>query len=170
MKRTLTAPLATLQMEDGTPIGKAKNLRVSESIQRTAIKGIGQLVMDEIPAVSWQGTMTCSFFSVQFNENQADPLTGRTEGHIKNAVFRKTDSVEEWTNTILLQEDGVTVNILKKVADSTPRDGSVAIERVFETFAKVRGCFMTRESFDISDGQVSGHDQEFEYTTPIFFV
>lgn len=153
----MTAPLAVIKV-NGVAIGKMRNIRVNEQLTRARVQGLGQLNKDELPAVEWMGTLTCDFFLIDFNRSQ-----------IPGAILRRVQTLEEWADTVLLQEDGIQVDILRKVADSTPRDASVPIASRYEVFASVRGCFLNREGFDISEGQIGGRNQEFEYLYPILF-
>lgn len=153
----MTAPLAVIKVK-GIAIGKMKNIRVSERFNRQKVTGLGQLLADEVPVTSWEGTLSCSFFLINFFKSQ-----------IPNAIIRLANTIDEWTDTVLLQENGVQVDILRKVADSQPRDGSKVIQSRFEVFASVKGCFMNSESFDISEGSIGGRETEFMYTTPIIF-
>lgn len=157
-EKVMTAPLAIIKV-NGIAIGKMKNIRVTENIRRGRVVGIGELTPSELPAIDWSGSFNCGFYSIKFN-NQ-DELT-------KNAILRGVNTLEEWVNTVLLQEDGVQVDVLKKVKQSVdPTTGVITPD--YEIFASVRGCFATREGFDISEGQISGKDMDFEYTTPILF-
>ena len=82
-------------------------------------------------------------------------------------------TIEQWTDTVLLQEDGVQVDIMKKVKNPpTRRDSDFPggiIQSSLEVFASIKAGFLNRESFDISEGQIAGRDVEMEYLTPILF-
>jgi len=177
--RVMTAPLALIKV-DGITIGKMKNIRCEESIQRTKVIGLGQLVPDELPPLSWEGTLTCGFFLIDLRKSQ-----------IPGAINRLTKDIDEWTNSILLQEDGVDITIYKKVkqpiqqdkdfpliTNTDPITGATVSARLIQggdtlpglvEFANVRGCFINRESFDISAEQIGGKDVSFQYLNPILF-
>lgn len=155
--RVMTAPLAIIKV-NGVAIGKMRNIRVRESLQRARVQGLGQLNRDEVPVTSWEGTMSCGFFLIDYSKSQ-----------IPGAILRTANSIEQWATTVLLQESGVTVDLLRRVAVSPVRDGTVPIEADLEVFASVRNAFLTSDSFDIAEGQVGGRDQEFEYLEPILF-
>ena len=158
MEKVLTAPLAVIKV-GGVAIGKMKNIRVTENIRRGRVTGIGRLTPSEVPAIDWSGSLSAGFYSITFN-NQ-DEL-------IKNAILRNVGNVQEFVDTILLQEEGVQIDILKKVTDVIDPDTGI-ITPEYEIFASIRGCFATKEGFDISEGQISGRDVDFEYITPILF-
>lgn len=154
-ERVITAPLAIIKVA-GTPVGKMKSIRVSESFNRAKVVGLGQLFADEIPILSWQGTLSCEFFNIDFKKSQ-----------IPNAILRQVQTIEDFTDYLTLQENTVQIDIFRKIKTGIRPDGIPIAELAI--YASVVGCFMTREGFDIADGQVSGRNVEFEYTTPIFF-
>lgn len=156
--KVMTAPLAIIKV-DGIAIGKMKSIRVNESMRRGRVSGIGKLTPDELPALEWSGSLNASFYSITFN-NQ-DQL-------IKTALLRNVNTLQEFVDTVLLQEDGIQIDVMKKVKDfQDPQTGIIYPQ--FELFASIRGAFSTKESFDISEGQISGRDVDFEYINPILF-
>lgn len=155
----MTAPLAIIQINSVT-VGKMKNVRITESIRRGRVTGLGTLTPSELPALEWQGILTCSSYTINFN------LLANIS---KKGTFRNANSLEEWANALLLQEDGLEIAILRKVKDGEIDAETGVVKSKYETFAKVSGAFATREGFDIQEGQISGRDTEFEYTTPILY-
>ena len=158
-KKVMTAPLAIIQINSVT-VGKMKNVRVTEQIRRGRVTGLGTLTPSELPALEWSGSLTCSSYTINFN------LLANVA---KKGTFRNANSLEEWANAILLQEDGLEISILRKVKDGQIDTETGLVNSKYETFAKVAGAFATREGFDIQEGQISGRDTEFEYLTPILF-
>jgi len=124
------------------------------------VTGLGTLTPSELPALEWQGSLTCSSYTINFN------LLANIS---KKGTFRNANSLEEWANALLLQEDGLEIAILRKVKDGEIDAETGIVKSKYETFAKVSGAFATREGFDIQEGQISGRDTEFEYTTPILY-
>ena len=155
----MTAPLAISQINSVT-VGKMKNVRITESIRRGRVTGLGTLTPSELPALEWQGSLTCSSYTINFN------LLANIS---KKGTFRNANSLEGWANALLLQEDGLEIAILRKVKDGEIDAETGVVKSKYETFAKVSGAFATREGFDIQEGQISGRDTEFEYTTPILY-
>lgn len=158
-KKVMTAPLAIIQINSVT-VGKMKNVRITEQIRRGRVTGLGSLTPSELPALEWSGSLTCSSYTINFN------LLANVA---KKGTFRNANSLEEWANAILLQEDGLEISILRKVKDSAIDTETGLVNTKYETFAKVAGAFATREGFDIQEGQISGRDTEFEYTSPILY-
>lgn len=158
-EKVMTAPLAIIQINSVT-VGKMKNVRITENIRRGRVTGLGTLTPSELPALEWQGSLSCSSYTINFN---------LLANIAKKGTFRNANSLEEWANAILLQEDGLEIAILRKVKDGAIDTETGLVSTKYETFAKVAGAFATREGFDIQEGQISGRDTEFEYTTPILY-
>lgn len=158
-QRVFTAPLAVIQINSVT-VGKMKNVRITENIRRGRVSGLGRLNPEELPALEWTGSLTCSSYTINFN---------LLANKLKLGTFRNAGTVEEWANAVLLQEAGLEIAILRKVKDGEIDMETGLVKTKYETFAKVAGAFATREGFDIQEGQISGRDTEFEYTEPILY-
>lgn len=158
-ERTMTAPLAIVQV-NGVTVGKMRNVRVTEQIRRGRVSGLGRLTPEELPALEWSGSLSCSSYTINFNL-----LMNKS----KLGTYRNAQTVNDWANAILLQEDGLEISLLRKVKDGEidPETGMVATK--YETFAKVNAAFASREGFDLQEGQISGRDTEFEYLDPILY-
>lgn len=155
-QKVLTAPLAIIKV-DGVAIGKMKNIRIQENFRRGRVIGLGSLAADELPPLEWTGTLSCSFYNISFDKSQ-----------LPGAIVRKVNTIDEFVDTVLLQENGIQVDIMRKGAVATdPVTGIISSS--LEVFASIKGAFITREGFDIQEGQISGKDADFDYTTPIFF-
>lgn len=158
-EKSMTAPLAIIQI-DSVTVGKMKNVRITENIRRGRVAGIGRLSATELPALEWQGTLSCSSYTINFN---------LLANKLKKGTFRNAGSYEAWANAILLQEDGLEISILRKVKSGEPNPDTGLVETKYETFAKVSAAFVTREGFDLQEGQISGRDTDFEYLEPILY-
>ena len=158
-EKVMTAPIAIIQI-DGITICKMKSVRVTENIRRSKVTGIGRFNPDELPPVEWSGSLSCSSYTINFNLLANKMVRGS---------FRNSASIEDWTNALLLQEEGLEIAIMRKVKDGAIDIKTGQIKAKFETFAKINAAFVTREGFDIQEGQISGRDTEFEYLEPILF-
>lgn len=158
-ERTMTAPLAIVQV-NGVTIGKMRNIRVTEQIRRGRVSGLGRLTAEELPALEWSGSLSCSSYTINFNLLMNKSRLG---------TFRNAQTINDWANAILLQEDGLEISLLRKVKDGEIDPESGMVKTKFQTFAKVNAAFATREGFDIQEGQISGRDTEFEYLEPILY-
>lgn len=157
--RVMTAPLAIIKINSVT-VGKMKNVRITETIRRGRVTGVGRLNPEELPALEWSGSLSCSSYTINFN------LLANVS---KLGTFRNAATVEEWANAILLQEAGLEISILRKVKDGEIDTETGLVKTKYETFAKVNSAFTTREGFDVQEGQISGRDTDFEYLEPILY-
>lgn len=151
----MTAPLAVIKV-NGIVVGKMKSIRCTENFRRGKVVGIGRLTASEIPVLDWNGTLNCGAFLIDLRQ-----------AVIPGAHQRVVQTPQQWEDTILLQDEGVQIDILRKVTASRTA-GGIYVPKL-EVVASIKGCFMNRESFDISEGQISGRDCDFEYTTPFLF-
>lgn len=156
--RVMTAPLALIQV-GGVTIGKMKNVRVTETIRRGRVSGLGELTPQELPALEWNGTLNCQFYMIDILKTTIPTANPR----------RINSSIKEYVDHILLEENGVDIVILKKVEDGTTDPNTGLINSTLQTFATIKGCFIDRDGFDITEGQISGKDQDFTYKNPILF-
>jgi len=154
--KTMSAPLAIIK-KDGKPIGLMKDIRVTETFRRQKVTGLGRLIPRERPLTDWDGQFSCGFYTINLKE------TG-----IPDAVQRDVPGIQEWIDNVLLQEDGVDVTIFKKVKDVLDTETGLITPKL-EEFATIRAAFVERDSFDISEGQVSGQNQDFVYNQPILY-
>jgi hypothetical protein len=159
--KTLTAPIAVIKVQVGSElkiIGKMRNIRITETIRRLDIKGIGKLYPDEKAVVDWAGTLTAGSFMIDLKNSG-----------ISGSPNRNTNDPEKFANTLLLDEKGVDVYLYKKVKNVVnPTTGIV--ESVVEDLITVcRNCFAERDAIDLSEGQSAGRDQDFSYLIPILF-
>lgn len=169
-QETLTAPLAVIMVGDKV-IGRMRDIRYNETYRRIPVKGIGRLNPIEVPVVDFSASLTCSFYAINFAKH---PLT-------RDAILRAVGDgqVENWQNTVTLQEIGLTVKCLRKKAGlKTPvnqdgRDGNGIIEanvNDYEIFATIKRAFITGDGFDISEGNVSAHNSTFDVTDPVVYA
>lgn len=158
MARVMTAPLAIIK-QGGNVIGKMKNVRITETIRRGRVSGLGELTPQELPALEWNGTLNCQFYLIDF---QATGVPGANPRSING-------SAQEYVDNVLLEEDGVDITIFKKVDNGTTDPTTGLINSALVEFANVKAAFIDREGFDITEGQISGKDQDFTYMDPILY-
>jgi hypothetical protein len=59
------------------------------------------------------------------------------------------------------------IDVYRKVLDTVDQFG--IRKHKLQKFAVISGLFITRESADITENQISGRDTDFDYKTPIIF-
>lgn len=153
--KSMTAPLAIVKV-GGVPIGKMRNIRLTENIRRGKVLGLGRLNPDELPALEWDGTLNCGFYLIDFSKEA-----------IPGTLLRSVQTVDDFVNTVLLNDLGVTIDIMRKVVGSIDSNGVVT--PALEIFTSIQAAFLTREGMDISESQISGRDADFEYLNPVIF-
>ena len=154
--KVYTAPLAIVKV-GGIAIGKMKTIQVNENIQRGTVQGLGELTPSELPALVWAGTLSCGFYNVTWMKSS-----------LPNAITRNVNTLKEFVDSLLLQEEGVMVELYKKVAaPGAPTIGN--IPSVLKLYCTVSGLFLEGDNFDISEGSVSGKNQSFRYLDPVIF-
>lgn len=152
----LTGAIAIIK-SNGQPIGKMRNVRVTETIRRQDVRGIGRITVAESPAIEHGGTITCGWYEVDF----------QTTG-VPNAIRRDVSTVQEFEDNILLDDDGVQIDIFKKIEDFVdPNTGLRKAKLV--PHAIVTRVLIEQEDLDINEGQASGHNQNFKFLDPILY-
>lgn len=154
--KVLTGPMALVKVKgyDGTmvTIGKLRNVRVTENFTRGRVVGIGEITPSELPLLAWNGTVTAGQYGFKIT-------TG-----IMNAIDRSMTDIATFVNTILF-ETGVDIWVYMR--QTTVSSTSTTFGQT--DFAKILGCLLTSEGFDINEGQISGRDATFEYKNPILY-
>lgn len=153
--KVLTAPLALIKI-GGVTVGKIKNIRVQEQYQRGNVMGIGALISQEKPILGIQCSFNCSSYVISIKKL----------GTIDNPfVTRGATTTDQFVNTVLTQDNGVDIYIMKKGAKTI--NNGIVTEASEENLFVIKNAFLTSQSFDIQEGQISGSDMSGEYLEPI---
>ena len=153
--KTMTGPLAIIKVQ-GVAVGKMKSIRCTESVRFGKTVGLGRMAPDEMMPLDWSGTLNCGAFLIDLSV----PV-------IPGAFNRLAQTADQFFDTMLLNSDGVQIDIMRKVYGSTNSQGIILPK--FVVLVSIKMAFATREIFDISEGQISGRDIDFEYMTPFLF-
>jgi hypothetical protein len=151
----MTAPLAIIRV-NGNPAGKIKTIRCTESLRLGRVVGLGRLNPSELPPLDWSGTANISAYLIDLKK-----------AVIPGTMQRICQTTEQWQDTLTLGDDNVQIDLLRKVKGTVNALGIVI--PALEVLASIRGTICSRESIDVSEGQISGRDVDFEYTDPILF-
>lgn len=156
--RVMTAPLAVIKI-GGQVVGKIKNIRVQEQYQRGSVRGIGSLLEKERPLLA----VNCSFSA------DAYTISLKKLGTIDNPfVLRGVKSTEQFVNTVLMQDNGIDIYIMKKNAVTV--ENGIVTEASEEEFVVIRECYLESQSFDISEQNISGTQVSGTYINPCLVV
>lgn len=165
MAEVLTAPLAIISVS-GNIVGTAKTLNISENFRRGRVTGIGRANPREVPFLEFSGTLNASFYNIDYKTH---PF-----GH--KGLLRKTGASDPFFNTLLLQEVGFDLLLVRRMPDiaNFPTEGrdpaTNIIQQTEEIFAKIPNCFITSDGFNLNEGQISERNGTFEFTDGIFFA
>lgn len=155
MEKVLTAPLAIIKVK-GQTVGKIKNLRVQEQYQRGEVRGLGALILQEVPILGIKCTFSCSSYVISIKKL----------GSIDNPfTLRGATTTDQFVNTVLTQDQGVDIYIMKKGA-KTVVNGIVTEADETNLFV-IKNAFLESQSFDIQEGQIAGSDLSGSYLEPI---
>lgn len=160
----LTGAVALIKT-GGKVIGLMKNVRCTENFRRVPVRGIGTILPSEQAVVEWEGSLSCSFMEVSFKETGITNAIRRTFPNVASQVLNGNSSFED---QLVLDEDGVQIDIFKKVTDVVDPTTGI-IKPKLEPYATVRNALIESDSFDISEGALAGHDQSFKYLTPVTY-
>jgi len=154
MEGVLTGALALIKV-NGTVVGRMRNIRATENIQRGTVKGIGTILTIEAPPVDWAGSITCDFYEIDFHNTGID-----------KAILRKVQTNQEFEDNLVLNSEGVQIDVFKRIQDVIdPNTGKR--RATLKPHAIIKRCFIESEGFDITEGAISGHNQAFKYLDPI---
>jgi len=156
--KTLTAPLAIIET-GGNAVGKIKTIRITENIQRGDVRGLGTLISKEKPVLG----ITCSFTASSY-------FIDLTKfGTVDNPFIKRkvAGSLMNFLDTLLLTDTLVNIHLYRKIEFSRDPTTGIVTSTSKEPIGILTGVFMDSQSFDISEGQISGTDMTGTYLEPI---
>jgi enhancing lycopene biosynthesis protein 2 len=156
--QTITGPIALVKI-NGITIGKIKDIRATETYSRGEVRGIGNLQAQEVPILSHSGTFSIESFLVDLN----------SQG-VKELLNREVISLEQFINSITMNEQGIDIFIYKKVPKTIDPTSKLVTAIDEQPIGVLRRCFLDNVSFNISEGQVSSHSQSGRFLDPILFL
>lgn len=160
----LTGAIALIKVQ-GEVIGKMKSVRCQEQIRRQPVRGLGTVIPSEQAVTEWEGTLSCEFMEIEFQRTGIKNAIRRIFPNIASQVLTGETSFED---QLVLDVEGVQIDIFKKVTDVINPDGT--IKPKLRPYAIVQRCLIESDSFDISEGSIAGHSQSFKYMTPLTYL
>lgn len=160
----LTGAIALIKV-DGQVIGRMRNVRCTENMRRVPVRGIGTIMPSEQAVTEWDGTLSCDFMEVEFQKTGITNAIRRIFPNIASQVLNGNESFED---QLVLDVDGVQIDIFKKVKDVVDANG--IIKPKLKPYAIVKKCLIESDSFDISEGSIAGHSQSFKYLVPLTYL
>ena len=159
--KVLTGAIAIIK-SGGQVVVRMRSVRCQESYRRQPVVGLGTIIASEKPVTGFDATISCDFMEVSLKASGIPSAIRRKFANIQSQVFDGNASFED---QLLLDADGVQIDIYKKVADILQPDGTIKPKAV--PYAIVRRCLIESDSFDISEGNVAGRSQSFAYLDPL---
>lgn len=165
--KALTAAIAIIKDANDRSIGKMRNLRVNENFRRVEVpRGIGSIFDDEMALVKWSGTVSCSFFEVNYKKSGVPNAVRRMFAPNIASQIATGNNQENFEDQAVLDDIGVTLNLYKKATDIIDPNTNKIIPKAVP-YAIITRMFIESDNLDISEGNVSGRDQSFRYLDPI---
>lgn len=153
---TFTGAMAIIKVE-GVAIGKLQNVRVSESMQRARVGGLGTILPQEVPITQWSGTLQASAYLINWDK-----------ARFALSIRRDVQTIQEFEDYLILQENGVQIDIFKKITDVIDPITKLPKSTLYP-FATITRAFTDSEGFNLAEAQVGGHDISFMYLDPIIY-
>lgn len=161
----LTGAIAIIKV-NGQPVGLMRNIRISENTRRVAVRGLGSLIAKEAPVIEYSGSISCSFFEINY-ERSGIPNAIRRDVGVGNALSQIAtgNNQTNFEDELALNVDGVQIDVYKKAKDVLGPTGLI-VPKV-NPYAIIGRCLIEGDNVNIDEGNVSGRDQTFMFLDPI---
>lgn len=164
--KVLTGAIAIIKV-NGVAVGKMKDISINEAIGRIDVtKGLGSIFSDEFAVIKWSGTISCSFWEVNYLKSGVKDAIRRAFGANILSQIAAGNNQENFEDQLVLDDVGVDVDIYKKLADVIDPNTKL-IKPKAVPYATVRGMFIESDNVSISEGNVAGRNQSFRYLYPV---
>jgi len=152
--KVLSAPLAIIEV-GGISIGKIRDLQFTENVQRGEVQGLGELTLSEVPPL----TVRCSFTASSYM------IDMKKFGSIPNPFWPvNATTVQEFANTITLQETPVNLHVYSKIPSAT--NGSIVTDISKFKLGVATNCYLDSKTFQITENQIAATNISGRYLEP----
>lgn len=166
MPELLTAAVAIIKVK-GQPVGLMRNISINENITRVVVKGLGTIMPVEAPVTSWAGTLSCSFFEIDFKQSGIKDALRRDVGDANGRSQMATGNNQtNFEDQLVLDSEGVQLDLYKKIKDVIDPTTKLITPKV-EPYAIISRCLIEGDGITVDEGNVSGRNQSFVYLDPI---
>lgn len=154
--RVFTAPKAFIKI-DNEVAGYVRNLTFSENVQRANVQGLGSLTYQEAPPVAY----TCQWSVSQYFISFSTPIMKK--------MLKKFGSIAEIKNSLVLGDIAFDITVYSKTVSSEDANSKLVteVDNTGETIARLQGCLLNTQSFNIQEGGIAGADVSGIYLEPI---
>jgi len=163
-EKVLTGAIALIKVK-GEVVGLMKTVSLNETFRRIPVRGIGTALPSEQAVTEWDGTLTCDFMMVDWSKSGIPGAIRRDFTASASQVATGNSSFED---QLILDVDGVQVDVFKKVKDVVDSDGK--IKPKLKPIATVKRSLIDSDSMDVNEGNVASRRQSFKYLDPVLFT
>jgi len=154
---------------NGQAVGLMRNIRISESTRRVPVRGLGSILPLEAPVTEWSGTISCSFWEIDYLNSGIPGAILRKVG-LGNQASQIAFGINtpNFEDNVVLDTEGVEIDVYKKVTDVIdPTTGLITPK--LAPYAIIGRCLIESDNVNLDEGNISGRDQSFQYLDPIVF-
>lgn len=154
--RTFSAPKAFIKINNQVA-GFVRNLTFSENIQRANVQGLGSLTLQEAPAVSYTCQWSVGQYFISFNTP------------VFKEMVKKFGTIEQIKNSLVLGDIAFDITVYSKTATATDGNSKLVteVDNTGQTIARLQGCLLNTQNFEISEGGISGYNVNGIYLEPV---
>lgn len=151
-----SAPQAYIKI-DNQIAGFVRNIQATENVQRANVQGLGNLTLQEVPAVGYQCNFTVDQFFISFKQP------------VVEGMIHRLGSVKAILDTLVLGELGFAIAIYRKLISSKDETTGLvtATDPTGETICQLNPCFVNGQTFSLAEGGVAGYNVNGIYLSPI---
>lgn len=155
-RNVYTAPKAYIKI-DNEVAGYVRNLNFSENVQRANVQGLGSLTLQEAPAVVYMCQWSVSQYFISFNTP------------IMQKMLKKFGSIAEIKNSLVLGDIAFDITMYAKTVASEDANSKLVteVDNTGNTIARLQGCLVNSQSFQLQEGGIAGTDINGIYLEPI---
>ena len=154
--RTFTAPKAFVKINNQVA-GFVRNLTFSENIQRANVQGLGSLTLQEAPAVSYTCQWSVGQYFISFNTP------------VFKEMLKKFGTIEQIKNSLVLGDIAFDITVYAKTVSNKDENSKLVteVDNTGQTIARLQGCLLNTQNFEISEGGISGYNVSGIYLEPV---
>lgn len=156
MATVFSAPQAFIRINNQIA-GYVRNLQCTENVQRANVQGLGNLTLQEVPAVGYQCNFTVDQFFISFKQP------------VIEGMIHRLGSVKAVLDTLVLGELGFAITVYRKLISTKDETTGLvtATDPTGETICQLNPCFVNGQTFSIAEGGVAGINISGVYINPV---
>lgn len=168
--RVLTGGIAIIKVK-GKVVGLMKNISINDNIQRAPVYELGSILPVEAPVTKWAGSISCSFFEINYGASGIKDAIRRDVGS-GNAASQIASGIAtpNFEDNLVLDAVGVQLDLYKKMEDiGSPDPNTGLLIPTKKPYALISRCMIESDNVNIDDGSVAGRTQSFNFLDPIVY-